>query len=337
MRELPPASRNKTVRLGDAEVDDLSRMLAVDLADAFRKGDAIACLDFCEHLVDVPDNSIDLIVVDPPYNLSKVYGDMAFRKISADSYEQWLERWMPALVRGLKPSGSMYVCGDWESSSEIHRVLRRHVKVRSRITWERDKGRGALRNWKNNTEDVWFCTRGDSYTFNLDAVKVKKRVIAPYRDAQGLAKDWAEEDGQNVRWTAPSNVWTDITVPFWSMAENTEHPTQKPEKLIAKLVLASSNPGDLVFDPFLGSGTTAVVARKLKRRFVGCEIDRTYCCLALRRLQMARDNPAIQGFDGVFFHERNAAEAQLANRTRASVSIDELSLTPLIPAALHRT
>lgn len=94
----------------------------------------------------------------------------------------------------------------------------------------------------------------------------RRRVIAPYR-LNGNPKDWHESETGNFRDTAPSNFWDDISVPFWSMPENTDHPTQKPEKLIAKLVLASSEKGDLVFDPFLGSGTTSVVAKKLGRHY----------------------------------------------------------------------
>ena len=91
----------------------------------------------------------------------------------------------------------------------------------------------------------------DDYTFNVDAVKLKKKVIAPYRE-NGLPKDWKEEGKDKYRLTYPSNIWTDITIPFWSMPENTPHPTQKPEKLLAKIILASSNEGDIVFDPFAG-------------------------------------------------------------------------------------
>jgi len=110
--------------------------------------------------------------------------------------------------------------------------------------------------------------------------------------------------------THPSNLWTDITVPFWSMPENTDHPTQKPEKLIAKIVLASSNRSDIVFDPFLGSGTTSVVAKKLGRRFVGVEHDEKYACLAQKRLELAERDPRIQGFHDGVFRERNTPAPQ---------------------------
>ncbi|MEX2285516.1 MAG: site-specific DNA-methyltransferase, partial [Planctomycetaceae bacterium] len=126
------------------------------------------------------------------------------------------------------------------------------------------------------------------------------------------------------RLTHPSNLWTDISVPFWSMPENTDHPTQKPEKLIAKLILASSNCGDVVLDPFLGSGTTSVVAKKLGRKFVGIEVDEFYCCLAEKRLCVAEEDTSIQGHNQGVFWERNTLADQKkgpANKHRAS-SVD---------------
>jgi site-specific DNA-methyltransferase (adenine-specific) len=189
-------------------------------------------------------------------------------------------------------------------------VADRHFVVRNRITWEREKGRGAETNWKNCAEDIWFCTVSDEYVFNVDDVKLKRRVLAPYTDADGRSKDWDETQAGRFRLTHPSNLWTDLSVPFWSMAENTDHPTQKPEKLLAKIVLASSQAGDLVLDPFLGSGTTSAVAKKLGRRYVGIEIDETYCCLGEKRLDAADADKTIQGYaDGVFW-ERNTLAGQ---------------------------
>jgi site-specific DNA-methyltransferase (adenine-specific) len=264
--------------------------------------------DTLEVLDRLPGGTIDLVCADPPYNLRKDFNGATFRARSLDEYEAWLEAWIAKLGRMLKPTASIYVCGDWRSSSAIHRVLDRHFTVRNRITWEREKGRGALSNWKNASEDIWFATVSNDYFFDPDPVRVKRRVIAPYRDEEGQAKDWEVEDGEPFRLTAPSNLWTDLTVPFWSMAENTDHPTQKPEKLIAKLLLASSRPGDRVLDPFLGSGTTAVVSRKLGRRWIGIESDPAYCCLAERRLELAAEQPEIQGYrDGVFW-DRNAGQ-----------------------------
>jgi len=175
---------------------------------------------------------------------------------------------------------------------------------------EREKGRGALTNWKNCSEDIWFCTMGDDYHFNPEAVKLKRKVLAPYRSADKTPKDWQETDDGNHRLTYPSNLWTDITIPFWSMPENTEHPTQKPEKIMAKLMLASSKPKDIILDPFLGSGTSAVVAAKLGRKFIGIEKDKKYCALAQKRLALASKNPDIQGYSNGVFWERNSLAEQ---------------------------
>lgn len=254
----------------------------------------------------LPARCVDLLVVDPPYNLTKTFRSNSFTATSPEAYAEWLDSWFSKIVRLLKPTASVYLCGDWRSSSVIERVASRYCIVRNRITWEREKGRGAKTNWKNASEDIWFCTMSEKFTFNLDAVKVKRKVIAPYTE-KGEPKDWQRTSGGNFRLTHPSNLWTDLTVPFWSMPENTEHPTQKPEKLIAKIILASSNRGDVVFDPFLGSGTTSVVAKKLGRRYIGVELDGKFACIAEKRLALAETEKGIQGFrDGIFW-ERNSS------------------------------
>lgn len=258
----------------------------------------------------LPPSSIDLLIADPPYNLSKNYNGSAFPKQSPAEYEAWTNAWVELITPLLKPTASVYVCSEWRSSGVIQRVLERHFIVKNRITWEREKGRGAARNWKNNSEDIWFCVVSEDYYFDVEAVKQKRRVVAPYRDGNGQPKDWAEEADGAFRVTHPSNLWTDITVPFWSMPENTDHPTQKPEKLIAKLILASSRPGDVVLDPFLGSGTTSVVAKKLGRRYIGIEKEEAYCLLAEKRLELAEQEPSIQGYSGGYFWERNTLAQQ---------------------------
>ncbi|MBI1789548.1 MAG: site-specific DNA-methyltransferase [Acidobacteria bacterium] len=260
----------------------------------------------------LPDSFVDLLFVDPPYNLDKSFNGTPFREVPVVEYRRWIESWLTRLIRCLKPTASIYICSDWRSSAAIQLAAGKHLILRNRITWEREKGRGARRNWKNCSEDIWFFTRSDEYYFDVDAVKLKRRVIAPYTE-NGKPKDWARTSAGNFRDTHPSNLWTDLTVPFWSMPENTDHPTQKPEKLLAKVILASSRPGDLVLDPFQGSGTTSVVAKKLGRRFVGIEIDETYCCLAEKRLARADTESSIQGYaDGVFW-ERNTHQLQRAD------------------------
>lgn len=203
----------------------------------------------------LPAASVDLLILDPPYNRHKKLGRHVFSRMPVKAYTGWLCRLLENVRALLKPTASVYICGDWRTSTSIWEAASQHFNVRNRITWEREKGRGALTNWKSAAEDIWFCTVSDRFTFNVEAVKLRRRVIAPYRDARGQPKDWLETSEGHFRDTHPSNLWTDITVPFWSMPENTDHPAQKSEKLMAKLLLASSNPGDTVLDPFLGSGT----------------------------------------------------------------------------------
>ena len=256
-------------------------------------------------LEKISDNSIDLLIVDPPYNLNKNFHGEKFKKSSLDDYQEYTEKWITAVKPKLKQTASIYVCCDWESAMVIANVLLKHFIVRNRITWGREKGRGALTNWKNSLEDIFYCTVSDNFTFNLDAVKQRKKVLAPYKE-KGVPKDWIQTKDGKFRDTCPSNFWDDISIPYWSMPENTAHPTQKPEKLIAKLVLASSSVSDLVLDPFMGSGTTSVVCKKLGRNYIGIEQNPLYCAWAEKRLSDAEKNKTIQGYEDGVFWERNS-------------------------------
>ena len=316
MVEKQRAPRNRTIILTDDDRRRFSNRLKqihseVCIEDIL---DSTICQDVFAILGFLPDGVFDLVFADPPYNLTKDFNGNRFKQVSLDEYEKWLESWLPVMRRVIKSTGSIYICGDWRSSAAIHRVLSKHFIIQNRITWEREKGRGANTNWKNNSEDIWFATVSDQYTFNVEDVKVKRRVLAPYTDENAAPKDWIEADDGRFRVTHPSNIWTDLTVPFWSMPENTDHPTQKPEKLLAKVILAGSNEGDVVFDPFLGSGTTSVVAKKLRRHYVGVEIDSDYCCLAEKRLELADASPGIQGYTSGVFWERNSLADQQNGR-----------------------
>jgi len=310
------AGRNRTITLSTAEkklyAKDLIRIFKPvginSIANRIVNQDVFGVLDF------LPKSFVDLLILDPPYNLTKTFNSAAFKKKSISKYAEWFESWLVKLLPALKNNASVYVCSEWYSSTAIHLVLKKYLKVRNRITWEREKGRGAKRNFKNAAEDIWFATVSDDYVFNVDGVKLKRKVIAPYTDTNGTPKDWLDTFKGQFRLTHPSNLWNDITVPFWSMPENTDHPTQKPEKLMAKLILASTNESDLVFDPFAGVGSSLVAAKKLNRRFLGVEIEKEYCLLAAKRLHLAKLTPTIQGYqDGVFW-ERNTFSVQKQNR-----------------------
>jgi site-specific DNA-methyltransferase (adenine-specific) len=290
-------------------------------------GDTLKIIQF------LPRHAFDLIIADPPYNMTKSFSGTKFDKKASSEYEAWLRSWLPPLRSLLKETASLYVCSEWRTSTIIHRALEEFFIVQNRITWEREKGRGALRNWKNCSEDIWFCTISDKYHFNVEAVKVKRKVIAPYRLLNGKPKDWESAADGDFRNTHPSNLWTDITVPFWSMPENTDHPTQKPEKLIAKLILASSQQGDVVLDPFLGSGTTSVVAKKLGRHYVGVELAEPYCLIAERRIEFAEQDKSVQGYkDGVFW-ERNSLAQQMGSKNSALPGSDSSDIELLFAFA----
>lgn len=301
------APRNKTINLTLKETAEYAARAIrlrekVSLKEVLNKTicqDALKALDF------LPDKSVDLLIADPPYNLTKIFGKNTFKEMDFEAYKLWLDKWLAKTVRLLKDNASVYICSDWKTSIAIPEIAGKYFILQNRISWEREKGRGALNNWKNCLEDIWFFTKSKEYKFNLDAVKVQRPVIAPYRDESGKPKDWVDDGKQRYRLTSPSNVWTDISIPFWSMPENTPHPTQKPEKLIAKLILASSDAGDVVLDPFLGSGTTSVTAKKLGRNYIGIEREKEYAAIAEKRLEDAESNKNIQGFENGIFKARN--------------------------------
>lgn len=308
------SARNKTIGLDGGQYAEFaarcvqfhSGMTASEIENKTIAGDSLAIME-C-----FPKEFVDLAIVDPPYNLSKKYGEKKFSRISREQYSLYTKKWLLLLLPLLKKTASLYICCDWRSSIAIADVLseleeEKQLFIRSRITWQREKGRGAKSNWKNSLEDIWFCTVSEHYVFNLESVKLRRKVIAPYR-INGNPKGWTEGKtaAESFRDTCPGNFWDDISIPFWSMAENTAHPTQKPEKLIAKLILASSSEDDIVFDPFLGSGTTSVVARKLNRKYVGIEQNLQYCCWAEKRLEDAVKDRRIQGYSSGVFWERNS-------------------------------
>lgn len=299
------AKRNKTI---DFQIEDAPEYLSRCVkAKDLKKGQTCVTVvgDFFEAIENVLDKSVDLLIVDPPYNLTKNFHGNEFRESNTEEYISYLESWIEKVKPKLKDTASVYVCCDWKTAIPLGVVLKKHFTIRNRITWEREKGRGAKDNWKNSMEDIFYCTVSKNFTFNLEQVKQRKKVIAPYKE-DGKPKDWEQTKDGKFRYTCPSNFWGDISVPYWSMAENTAHPTQKPEKLIAKLILASSNPNDLVLDIFAGSGTTGVVAKKLSRRYINIEQNPLYCAWGEYRLEKCNEDNSIQGYkDGVFW-ERNS-------------------------------
>ena len=321
------APRNRTLSVSENEQNNLKKRLFWPNEKEITASKIIN-KTVCANLFDVidllPAKFVDLLVLDPPYNLDKNFNGFKFSKASDETYLEYLKTWFSKIMKTLKPNGSVYLCGDWKSTFCLYQIMRDYTIIRNRIIWQREKGRGAKANWKNASEDIWFGTKSNDYYFDVDAVKQKRKIIAPYKE-NGQPKDWEETDDGNFRLTHPSNFWDDISVPYWSMPENTDHPTQKPEKLIAKLILASCPENGIVLDPFLGSGTTSVVAKKLGRQYIGIEINEEYCCWAEKRLLLAEEEKSIQGYSGGVFWERNTLNMQMKNVLKPKVTTVEYS------------
>ena len=206
--EKKRAPRNRTLTCSGEEVERLKGQLLEFEASASLSQirDRIIHGDTFETLSHLPAGFVDLLIVDPPYNLSKNYHGHLFKEKEKDAYAQWFRGFLSIVKPLLKQEATVYVCSDWKTTLVIAPILEEEFFVRNRITWEREKGRGAKTNWKNNTEDIWFCTQGKEYFFDVDAVKLKRKVIAPYR-VDGKPKDWDEGEAGNYRLTHPSNIW----------------------------------------------------------------------------------------------------------------------------------
>ena len=196
------APRNRTIDLSAEEkkIYRQSLIIGENFTDFENK---IICGDAFRILEKLPAESFDLLFADPPYNLTKNFGENSFKQTSLDEYEAWLESWLESAAALSKRTASVYICGDWRSASAIQRVGMKFFTLRNRITWEREKGRGARANWKNSSEDIWFFTVSEKFTFNTDAVKIKRKVLAPYTE-NGAPKDWEKSRDGNFRLTHPS-------------------------------------------------------------------------------------------------------------------------------------
>lgn len=253
----------------------------------------------------IKENSVDLFFVDPPYFITSIEWDTQWE--DKEEYYSWCKKWIDLMYQQLKENGTAYVCCQWQHSGEYQRMLSEAgFIILNRITWKRDKGRGASRNWKQIHEDIWFVSKGKNYKFNLNDVKIRKKVIAPYRDDNGDPKDWwiDKETGEKVRLTHPGNLWDEFSVPFWSSKEVrsyaktkrtpnngfTKHSTQKPKDLVKKCIMASSDEGDLIVDYFGGSGTTLIACKELKRNCIIFEKDKNYVELIKERFTNEKEN-----------------------------------------------
>ena len=218
-------------------------------------------------IAKIPDNSVDLIILDPPYNLSMDKWD----KFTSEGYIRLLELVSNQCKRILKDTGSLWCFSGWSSVEVVRQQFGRNFKLRNWVIWDRIKGRGAKYNLVSTREDILWFTKSDKYIFNKQSSSIKKAT-----------KGMGLKNGDDCR--KLSNVWTDISpiVP-WSV-ERVKHPTQKPVKLIERIIRVSSNEGDTILDPFAGSGTTGVACKNLNRNYILIEKEQEYIDIINKRL-----------------------------------------------------
>jgi DNA modification methylase len=241
-------------------------------ADRLIAGDAL------DVLPQISSASVHLVCTDPPYNLGKDYGTMVDRK-AWDEYEQFTRAWLTECARILRSDGSLYVFMGTRFIARLYMILEEmDFLFNGWITWHYTQGMGRTIGFSPRHEDILYFTKSVDYTFNLDAVRIPQKY---YRERN------------NMRGANPGDVWTFSHV-HYSNPEREDHPTQKPEALIERIVRASSNENDIVLDPFVGSGTTARVAQALNRRYIGIDVTPEYIALAEQRLTRP-----FAGFDSV--------------------------------------
>jgi site-specific DNA-methyltransferase (adenine-specific) len=256
------------------------RKFQIDNATLFR-GDVLDVL-----ARKIPAGSVDLIIADPPYNLGKLYGSLRERWPDDATYAAWCRSWLELCVDKLAPHGSMYLMASTQGMPALDLFLRTRLHVLSRIVWCYDSsGVQAKRRFGSLYEPILLCVKDRRhYTFDADAVRVeaptgarrrlidyRKPIPAPYSDSK-----------------VPGNVWYFPRVRY-RMAEYRDHPTQKPEALLERMIRASSRPGDVVLDLFAGTFTASVVARRLGRRPVGVELQADYVSIGRQRLRSDAD------------------------------------------------
>lgn len=239
----------------------------------------LICGDAATEMAKLPSDSVDLIVADPPYNLGKNYGNNIDSKDRAE-YQAFTSGWVKQAVRLLKPGGSLYCFMGVKFIARLYLLLEEEVGLTPQgwITWHYTQGMGRKRGFSPRHEDILWFSKGSDAVFNLDDVRVPQKY---YRKRNNMA-------GAN-----PGDVWQFSHVHYCA-AERLPHPTQKPEALLERIIAASSNTGDTVLDPFLGSGTTARVAQVLGREATGIEINPDY--IEMARMRLAEP---FAGFDSI--------------------------------------
>lgn len=239
------------------------------------------------------DESIDLVFADPPYNIKKADWDYLG---SQQEYVDWSESWIKEAVRILKPTGSLYICGFSEILADIKSPAMRLFNNCRWIVWHYKNKASLTNDWGRSHESILHFRKTKKHTFNVDDVRTpySEHTLKYPTHPQAMTSQYG--NGKQHYWepnpdgAKPKDV-LEIPTTCNGMHEKTPHPTQKPEELLRKILLASSNKNDVIFDPFVGSGTTAVCAEQLKRKWLGCDLSGEYLDWAVNRLELVENWP----------------------------------------------
>ena len=268
------------------------------------------CLDVLRE--NALDGKVALIFADPPYNIGKSFGQFRDKWPSDEDYVEWCYAWLELCLKKLKDTGSMYVMTSTQAMPFLDLWLRKRCTVLSRIVWHYDSsGVQARRYYGSMYEPILFCAKNpNKYTFNANDIEVEARTgavrnLIDYRKATPMPYNVTK---------VPGNVWYYPRVRY-RMEEYEEHPSQKPESLLERIIKASSNPGDLVLDPFAGTFTTCAVAKRLGRDSIGIEQERKYFKLGVRRLGLAAeiDGEPLKQIDKTYVRKNGRRTILLAN------------------------
>ena len=249
--------------------------------------------DFFDGVARHADASVDLVIADPPYGLGKDYGNDSDRR-SGEEYLAFSRRWIDAVLPKLKANGSLYVFLTWQYAPEVFSYLKTRLLMVNEIIWDRrvPSMGGSTRKFSSVHDNIGLFAASRDYYFDVDSVRIPYDAQTKKARSRSIfvGKKWLEV-GYN-----PKDLWS-VSRLHRQHAEREDHPTQKPLAIIERMVLASSPPGGLVLDPFMGSGTSAEAAAKHARRFAGFELNGEYFAIARRRVAAAARTGAAKAED----------------------------------------
>lgn len=287
---------------------DISSFISIESDDSMA-----ICGDCLEVLSKMKDSTVNLIFADPPYNIGKNFGNNIDSWNSVNDYISWCKQWIDQCMRVLKDDGTMYFMTATQHMPYLDVYVSENYNVLSRIIWSYDSsGVQSKKMYGSMYEPILMVNKNkrNTYVFNYQDILVEAKT-----GAKRQLIDYRKDPPQPYSSTkVPGNVWDFNRVRF-KMDEYENHPTQKPEQLLERIILASSNPGDLVLDPFSGSFTTSAVAVRLKRKAIGIDLNQDYFEIGIRRTGISQE---YNGKELVKIKERKTNAKSKHNRGESS-------------------